>query len=109
MDDNKIDNSAIDKWNPSFTEHVKNATGPIISGWFRPEGFGLVPTKRRRVGGLEPQRLRLALRTAHQSCDSYQGLRDGPHWCCRNDLAEFLDECDRFEMADGAAAAGEHG
>jgi 1-acyl-sn-glycerol-3-phosphate acyltransferase len=41
MDANDIDNSAIPKWDPSFTEHVKNATRPLIRGWFRSEVRGL--------------------------------------------------------------------
>jgi 1-acyl-sn-glycerol-3-phosphate acyltransferase len=36
-----VDSPEIAKWDPMFTEKVKNAVGPIIKGWFRSEVRGL--------------------------------------------------------------------
>src|SRR5512142_953399 len=34
-------NGEIAKWDPVFTQQVKNAVGPVIKRWFRPEVRGL--------------------------------------------------------------------
>lgn len=41
MSSNDIDNTEIFKWDPAFTERVKNAIRPTIKGWFRSEVRGL--------------------------------------------------------------------
>lgn len=41
MSGDDIDNPEMAKWDPTFTEQVKNAFGPIVKRWFRAEVRGL--------------------------------------------------------------------
>jgi 1-acyl-sn-glycerol-3-phosphate acyltransferase len=41
MSDTAAENQEIFKWDPSFTEQLKNVVGPVVNRWFRAEVRGL--------------------------------------------------------------------
>src|SRR6201998_4838808 len=41
MSDEAAENHEIAKWDPSFTQQLKNVVGPLVKGWFRADVRGL--------------------------------------------------------------------